>query len=96
MATHGARLETNCVQASAPAAGLSPSMFMPSIAVVGASNEPRKHGKRAVRGYLARGWTVFPVDPREPAIEGRARPSQRRPIGPQTIESCGIIAAADR
>jgi len=43
---------------------------MPSIAIVGASNDPRKFGNQAVRTYKALGWTVYPVNPKETHIEG--------------------------
>ncbi len=49
---------------------------MPSIAIIGASNDPGKYGNRAVRAYQAQGWTVYPVNPREPTVEGlRAYPT---------------------
>jgi uncharacterized protein len=43
---------------------------MPSIAVIGASNDRGKYGNRAVRAYQAQGWTVYPVNPKEAQIEG--------------------------
>lgn len=43
---------------------------MPSVAVIGASGRPEKYGNRAVRAYLRRGWTVYPVNPNEETIEG--------------------------
>lgn len=43
---------------------------MPAVAVVGASTNPRKYGNKAVRAYLRQGWTVYPVNPNEPEIEG--------------------------
>jgi len=45
---------------------------MPSIAVIGASNDRGKYGNRAVRAYLAQGWTVYPINPKESVIEGIA------------------------
>lgn len=43
---------------------------MPSVAVIGASNQKSKFGNRAVRAYLRQGWTVYPVNPNEPEVEG--------------------------
>lgn len=43
---------------------------MPSIAILGASNDRGKYGNRAVRAYRAQGWAVYPVNPRETEIEG--------------------------
>jgi predicted CoA-binding protein len=42
----------------------------PTIAIVGASSDRSKFGNRAVRAYAARGYEVFPVNPRESVIEG--------------------------
>lgn len=51
---------------------------MPTIAVVGASNDRSKYGNKAVRAYLKRGWTVYPVNPAEAEVEGlRAYPTAR-------------------
>jgi predicted CoA-binding protein len=40
------------------------------VAVIGASNNRRKFGNRAVRAYLNQGYTVIPINPHEEAIEG--------------------------
>jgi predicted CoA-binding protein len=43
-----------------------------SVAVIGASQDRRKYGNKAVRAYLESGYQVFPVNPREATIEGLA------------------------
>ena len=40
------------------------------VAVIGASNNRRKFGNRAVRAYLDQGYTVVPINPREREVEG--------------------------
>lgn len=40
------------------------------VAVIGASNNRRKFGNRAVRAYRSEGWEVFPVNTHESEIEG--------------------------
>lgn len=40
------------------------------VAVVGASNDRRKFGNKAVRAFRHRGFEVVPVNPREATIEG--------------------------
>ena len=46
------------------------------VAVIGASGDRRKFGNKAVRAFLAQGYTVIPVNPHEPEIEGlKAYPS---------------------
>ncbi len=47
-----------------------------TVAVIGASNDRRKFGNRAVRAYRAEGWDVYPINPHAAEIEGlRAYPS---------------------
>ncbi|HXO22237.1 MAG TPA: CoA-binding protein [Thermoanaerobaculia bacterium] len=43
---------------------------MKTIAVIGASADRGKFGNKCVRAYLAAGYQVFPVNPREQAVEG--------------------------
>jgi predicted CoA-binding protein len=44
---------------------------MPKIvAVIGASNNRQKFGNRAVRAFTQQGYTVLPINPHEPEVEG--------------------------
>jgi len=45
-------------------------MSKSSIAIIGASNQRDKFGNKAVRAYLQKGFTVYPVNPKESRIEG--------------------------
>ena len=40
------------------------------VAVVGASSDRRKFGNRAVRAFVRQGYTVIPINPHEPEVEG--------------------------
>jgi predicted CoA-binding protein len=40
------------------------------VAVIGASSNRRKFGNKAVRAYLAQGFTVVPINPNETEVEG--------------------------
>jgi len=43
---------------------------MKSVAIIGASTDRAKFGNKAVRAFLQRGYTVFPVNPKEAMVEG--------------------------
>ena len=43
---------------------------MPVIAIIGASNDRRKFGNKALRAFRRQGYTVVPVNPHEATIEG--------------------------
>jgi len=43
---------------------------MKSVAVIGASTDRSKFGNKAVRAYAQRGFTVWPVNPKESTVEG--------------------------
>ena len=43
---------------------------MKTVAVIGASNDRGKFSNKAVRAYVQQGYRVFPVNPREPQVEG--------------------------
>jgi uncharacterized protein len=58
------------------------------VAVIGASNDRRKFGNRAVRAYHQRGDTVIPINPHEAAVEGlKAYPSVLDVPGPIDMAS---------
>ena len=60
---------------------------MKTIAIIGASNDRHKFGNKAVRAFLQRGYTVFPVNPKEESIEGLPAYKSIRdvPVRPQLI-----------
>lgn len=41
-----------------------------SVAIIGASADPRKFGNRAVRAFRRQGYTVFPINPHEAEVDG--------------------------
>jgi len=43
---------------------------MPTVAILGASADRSKFGNKAVRAFLARGFTVYPVNPKGGEVEG--------------------------
>ena len=45
-------------------------MSQPSVAVIGASQDRSKFGNKCVRAYLAKGYRVYPINPRANEIEG--------------------------
>ena len=43
---------------------------MKTVVVIGASANRRKFGNKAVRAFRQQGYSVYPVNPHEPQIEG--------------------------
>ena len=49
---------------------------MPTVAILGASADHSKFGNKAVRAFLAKGYDVYPVNPKGGEVEGlRVYPS---------------------
>ena len=45
---------------------------MKTVAIIGASSDRQKFGNKAVRAFREQGYQVYPVNPKEPEIEGLA------------------------
>jgi predicted CoA-binding protein len=60
---------------------------MKTIAIVGASSNRQKFGNKAVRAFLQQGYSVYPVNPHEPEVEGLATFKSIRdvPVRPHMI-----------
>ncbi len=43
---------------------------MKTIAILGASTDPRKYGNKAVRAFSQQGYRVYPVNPKEALVAG--------------------------
>jgi len=43
---------------------------MKTVAIIGASTDRNKFGNKAVRAFVRRGYTVYPMNPKETNIEG--------------------------
>jgi predicted CoA-binding protein len=41
-----------------------------TVAVIGASSNRNKFGNKALRAFESRGYTVIPINPNEPEVEG--------------------------
>jgi predicted CoA-binding protein len=41
-----------------------------TVAIIGASADRSKFSNKAVRAFVAQGYTVIPINPKEPTIEG--------------------------
>jgi predicted CoA-binding protein len=65
----------------------SDNALMKTIAIIGASTNRAKFGNKAVRAFLQQGYTVYPVNLKEPSIEGLAVFKSIRdvPVRPQMI-----------
>ena len=65
-------MPTGLLTVKKPCSGGKPadSFLMKSVAILGASNDRRKFGNKAVRAFQRQGYTVYAVNPKETRIEG--------------------------
>jgi predicted CoA-binding protein len=67
------------------------------IVLVGASNDPGKYGNIILKDLVAKGYSVVPVNPRDPLVEGiRAYPSVERVPGRVAIVNLVVRPEASR
>ncbi len=45
---------------------------MPTVAILGASTDRTKFGNKSVRAHVAKGYTVYPINPKAAEVEGIA------------------------
>jgi acyl-CoA synthetase (NDP forming) len=73
------------------------AFFKPkSVAIVGASSDPKKVGNTALKNLVSMGYQgkVFPVNPREDSILGFRCYKSVLDI-PEPVESCVLLVSAD-
>ena len=60
---------------------------MKTVAIIGASSNRDKWGNKAVRAFAQQGYTVYPVNPNEPEVEGFKTYLNIKevPVRPQTV-----------
>jgi predicted CoA-binding protein len=63
---------------------------MATIAILGASSDRNKFGNRCVRTYLQKGYTVYPIHPRETIIEGLPVYASIQDVPPESIDIVSI------
>jgi predicted CoA-binding protein len=64
------------------------------VAVIGASNDRRKYGNKAVRAFRAQGYTVYPINPHETSIEGLVAYAKVTDV-PEPVEMATIYVPPD-
>jgi uncharacterized protein len=76
----GCRMKSDGREGQAEVCGRAPGPYtdiMPTVvAVIGASSDRQKFGNKALRAFRDQGYTVVPINPKEPEVEGeRTYPS---------------------
>jgi uncharacterized protein len=60
---------------------------MKTVAIIGASSNRNKFGNKALRAFVRQGYTVYPVNPNEPEVEGIStfKSIKDVPVRPQMV-----------
>jgi hypothetical protein len=64
------------------------------VAVIGASSDRSKFGNKALRAFRAEGYTVVPVNPNEPEVEGLKTFASVMDV-PQAIDMATVYVPPD-
>ncbi len=96
MLTHTTRAGKEAVRAAQDGAALSVFFNPKSVAVVGASSDPKKPGNTALRHMISMGYKgkLYPVNPREKGILGLPCYKSVSDI-PEPVELCILMVAAE-
>jgi predicted CoA-binding protein len=65
-----------------------------TVAVVGASNDRRKFGNKAVRAFVAEGHRVIPINPHERTVEGLPAYASVKEV-PEPIDMATVYVQPD-
>src|SRR3974390_3212296 len=84
-------------QAAQDISALSVFFNPKSVAVVGASSDPKKPGNTALRHMISMGYKgkMFPINPREQTILGLPCYKSVRDV-PEPVEMCVMLIAAEQ
>ncbi|WP_425614529.1 CoA-binding protein [Anatilimnocola sp. NA78] len=63
---------------------------MPTVAILGASTDRTKFGNKSVRAHQAKGYTVYPINPKADEIEGLKAYSSLAEVPAGTINRVSV------
>jgi len=63
---------------------------MPTVAILGASTDRTKFGNKSVRAHQAKGYTVYPINPKADEIEGLKAYASLAEVPPGTINRVSV------
>ena len=63
---------------------------MPTVAILGASTDRSKFGNKSVRAHLAKGFTVYPINPKAAEIEGLKASASLADLPPGNLDRVSV------